>query len=159
MFSSNFLRTGYISFPKLKLTKIRATNSIPSPAIEPEPQISYQARKAEAVKRARMRARKECIGILNKCAVFGRMDKAADFIASGISPYQAGRRLMRERDKALHKEERVNRVSNRQSVNARSSGLISDMKRQVKSLKADEHSGGLASDMKRQIEGLGVSHG
>ena len=98
-------------------------------------------RKQNRLVRARAQARRDCVAIINKCAVFGRLDMAAVFIGNGLSPGRVQRRLMAERNKCLRKSQKDSRISNHLAT------------------VSESQKGKLAANMKCRLEEMGLING
>lgn len=105
----------------------------------PVPVDSHQ--KQKRVARARAQVRRECVAILNKCAVFGCLDMAAGFIKTGQSPAKVQKRLMAARDKQLRVSQGKSRISNRLAT------------------VTETQKGNLAANMKRRLAEMGMNDG
>lgn len=83
--------------------------------------------------KARAQVRRDCVAILNKCAVFGCLDKAAGFIKAGQSPAKVQKRLMAARNKRLQESQNKNRISNRLATvtETQKGNLAANMKRRL----------------------------
>lgn len=97
----------------------------------PVPVHSHQ--KQKRVARAKAQVRRECVAILNKCAVFGCLDMAAGFIKAGQSPAKVQKRLMAVRNKRLRVSQGKNRISNRLATvtETQKGNLAANMKRRL----------------------------
>lgn len=110
--------------------------SISMPTVkEPPVQASIQRREQREARlaHAKLQVRRECVEILNKCALFDRFDMAADLIRSGEGPVAAHKRLLNARNRALRVSQRKNRISNHLATvsETRSGRLVENMKRRL----------------------------
>lgn len=126
MFKNSF--SPPLLFLKRDKTKIHKTSSrsVANAEIEPTAKKSHRER---IIQRARRRERKECLDILNKCAVFGRLDMAAAFIGVGLTPARVQKRLMSERDKAIRATYPASHVSAHHDARMGGGSLVAAMKR------------------------------
>ena len=132
MFSMKTPAGGFIlGFRRRFQGKQASTTTAKEPSAKPPAQRPEQ-RKARLA-RARAQVRRECVEILNKCALFGRFDMADDLIRSGEGPAIAHKRLLNARNRALRVSQRENQISNHLATvsETRSGRLLESMKRRL----------------------------